>query len=125
MPRPMPYAVVCLKKALARAASIDVRVAGRRAQRPAQVGAVHHRTHAHGVSPAASPTRAAPAEIGIPCVAGYPEDHIVRLWPRPAPRCTLFPYTTLFRSDCVTIDVLPRTPGNNVYVGFMVWSNFT
>src|SRR4051812_45292399 len=43
----------------------------------------------------------------------------------------LFPYTTLFRSgyytvkDCVTIDVLPRTPGNNVYVGFMVWSNFT
>src|SRR5215467_6139332 len=25
----------------------------------------------------------------------------------------------------VTIDVLPRTPGNNVYVGFMVWSNFT
>src|SRR5438128_2377261 len=28
-------------------------------------------------------------------------------------------------NDCVTIDVLPRTPGNNVYVGFMVWSNFT
>src|SRR5699024_6659776 len=27
--------------------------------------------------------------------------------------------------DCVTIDVLPRTPGNIVYVGFMVWSNFT
>src|SRR4051794_23892794 len=27
--------------------------------------------------------------------------------------------------DCVSIDVLPRTPGNNVYVGFMVWSNFT
>src|SRR5690242_11856266 len=27
--------------------------------------------------------------------------------------------------DCVTIDVLPRTPRNNVYVGFMVWSNFT
>jgi len=27
--------------------------------------------------------------------------------------------------DCVTIDVLPRKPGNNVYVGFMVWSNFT
>src|SRR5260370_670576 len=27
--------------------------------------------------------------------------------------------------DCVTIDVLPRTRGNNVYVGFMVWSNFT
>src|SRR5699024_4293568 len=26
--------------------------------------------------------------------------------------------------DCVTIDVLPRTPGNNVYVCFMVWSNF-
>src|SRR5262245_24207449 len=26
--------------------------------------------------------------------------------------------------DCVTIDVLPRTTGNNVYVGFMVWSNF-
>src|SRR5262249_62343940 len=23
------------------------------------------------------------------------------------------------------LDVLPRTPGNNVYVGFMVWSNFT
>src|SRR5205807_1127563 len=27
--------------------------------------------------------------------------------------------------DCVTIDVLPRTPGINVYVGFMVCSNFT
>src|SRR5438270_12049956 len=27
--------------------------------------------------------------------------------------------------DCVTIDVLSRTPGNKVYVGFMVWSNFT
>src|SRR5699024_3382134 len=27
--------------------------------------------------------------------------------------------------DCVTIDVLPRTPGNNVYVGFLVWVNFT
>src|SRR4051794_24811465 len=27
--------------------------------------------------------------------------------------------------DCVTIDVLPRTPGHNVYVGFMGWSNFT
>src|SRR2546423_1550510 len=27
--------------------------------------------------------------------------------------------------DCVTIAVLPRTPGNNVYVGFMVGSNFT
>src|SRR5208337_1488521 len=27
--------------------------------------------------------------------------------------------------DCVTIDVLPRTPCNNVYVFFMVWSNFT
>src|SRR5205814_1594395 len=25
----------------------------------------------------------------------------------------------------VTIDVLPVPPGNNVYVGFMVWSNFT
>src|SRR5690606_41216565 len=64
---------------------------------------------------------------------------------RRPPISTLFPYTTLFRStaydvypldgrhdggyytvkDCVTIDVLPRTPGNNVYVGFMVWSNFT
>src|SRR5439155_24024793 len=51
---------------------------------------------------------------------------------RTPPLSTLFPYTTLFRSggyytvkDCVTIDVLPRTPGNNVYVGFMVWSNFT
>src|SRR5260370_1350480 len=51
---------------------------------------------------------------------------------RRPPRSTLFPYTTLFRSaydvypldgrhdggyytvkDCVTIDVLPRTPGNN------------
>src|SRR5580700_5033698 len=32
-------------------------------------------------------------------------------------------YSTV--KDCVTIDVLPRTPGNNVYVGFMVWSNFT
>src|SRR5256884_578425 len=27
--------------------------------------------------------------------------------------------------DCVTIDVIPRTPGNNVYIGFMVWSNFS
>src|SRR5260364_456169 len=27
--------------------------------------------------------------------------------------------------DCVTIDVLPRTPGNNDYVGFMVCTNFT
>src|SRR5690554_2579842 len=27
--------------------------------------------------------------------------------------------------DCVTIEVLPPTPGNNVYVGCMVWSNFT
>src|SRR2546430_5053797 len=27
--------------------------------------------------------------------------------------------------DCVTIDVLPRTPSHHVYVGFMVWSNFT
>src|SRR5437763_16194628 len=27
--------------------------------------------------------------------------------------------------DCVTIDVLPRTPGNIVYVGCMVWSTFT
>src|SRR5690554_3716382 len=25
----------------------------------------------------------------------------------------------------VTIDVLPRSPRNNVYVGFMVWSIFT
>src|SRR5437773_912659 len=28
-------------------------------------------------------------------------------------------------NDCVIIDVLPRTAGNNVYVGFMVLSNFT
>src|SRR5207244_12474512 len=27
--------------------------------------------------------------------------------------------------ECVTIDVLPGTPGNNVFVGFMVWSIFT
>src|SRR5947208_1123932 len=27
--------------------------------------------------------------------------------------------------DCVTIDVLPLARGNNVYVGFMVCSNFT
>ena len=27
--------------------------------------------------------------------------------------------------DCVTIEVLPRTPVNYVYVGFMFWSNFT
>src|SRR5581483_5098838 len=27
-------------------------------------------------------------------------------------------------TDCVTIDVLPATPSNNVYVGFIVWSNF-
>src|SRR5438132_7290854 len=39
------------------------------------------------------------------------------------------PAEPLFRSNHETniniIDVLPRTPGNNVYVGFMVWSNFT
>src|SRR5437762_444545 len=28
-------------------------------------------------------------------------------------------------TDCVTIHVLPSTPGNTAYVGFMVWSNFT
>src|SRR6266566_66768 len=33
-----------------------------------------------------------------------------------------FYYTVKY---CVSIYVLPRTPGNNVYVGFMVWSNFT
>src|SRR5260370_42598771 len=27
--------------------------------------------------------------------------------------------------DCETIDVLPRTPGTNVDVGLMVWSNST
>src|SRR5207247_241990 len=27
-------------------------------------------------------------------------------------------------NDCVTIDVFNRTSGYNVYVGFMVWSNF-
>src|SRR2546430_13768797 len=27
--------------------------------------------------------------------------------------------------DCGSIVVLPRMPGNNVYVGFMVWSNVT
>src|SRR5260370_33141246 len=27
--------------------------------------------------------------------------------------------------DCVTIDFLPRTPSNNVSVGFMFWSTFT
>src|SRR5690625_1249247 len=26
---------------------------------------------------------------------------------------------------CVTVGGLARSPGNNVYVGFMVWSNFT
>src|SRR5438552_1440283 len=26
---------------------------------------------------------------------------------------------------CVTIDVIPRTRGHNVYIGFIVWSNFT
>src|SRR5947199_6693295 len=75
---------------------------------------------------------------------------------RAPPSCTLFPYTTLFRSnnliqrnqsaafssgkvrpnhetniniiarrtgkDVNSHTVLPRTPGNNVYVGFMVWS---
>src|SRR5205085_12186382 len=104
-----------------------------------------------------------------------PQGIIFFLMIRRPPRSTLFPYTTLFRSqvvsvgadiafdadpkffaclvrfesssvpttlptaydvypldgrhdggyytvkDCVTIDVLPRTPGNNVYVGFMVW----
>src|SRR5260370_38139757 len=28
-------------------------------------------------------------------------------------------------TDCLPIAVLPLTPANNVYVGFMVWSNFT
>src|SRR5258708_39209223 len=32
---------------------------------------------------------------------------------------------TLSLHDALPIYVLPRTPGNNVYVGFMVWSNFT
>src|SRR2546423_7132396 len=67
---------------------------------------------------------------------------------RRPPRSTLFPYTTLFRSsaafssgkvrpnhetniniiarrtgkDVNSHTVLPRTPGNNVYVGFMVRS---
>src|SRR5260370_33766340 len=27
--------------------------------------------------------------------------------------------------DCVPIDDLPRTPRNNVYVAYMVWSSFT
>src|SRR5204862_6852972 len=27
--------------------------------------------------------------------------------------------------DCVTIDALPRTPGSNVDVGVMLWSDFT
>src|SRR5258708_28158346 len=27
--------------------------------------------------------------------------------------------------DWVPIDVLPRTPGTTVYVGFLAWSNFT
>src|SRR5207247_8883524 len=27
--------------------------------------------------------------------------------------------------DCVTFDVLPRTPCNNVYFGFLVWCIFT
>src|SRR5690625_4798880 len=28
-------------------------------------------------------------------------------------------------NDCVTIDVRPRSPGNNDYLCFLVWSNFT
>src|SRR2546430_738029 len=35
----------------------------------------------------------------------------------------VFVYYTV--KACVSIVALPRTPGNNVYVGFMVWSNFT
>src|SRR5699024_3677579 len=27
--------------------------------------------------------------------------------------------------DCVSIDVFSRTPGNDVFVGFLVWSNFS
>src|SRR5258705_12626460 len=27
--------------------------------------------------------------------------------------------------ECVTIEVLPRTPCSNVYIGIMLWSNFT
>src|SRR3546814_7207888 len=95
---------------------------------------------------------------------------MIRRPPRSTRTDTLFPYTTLFRSDVlppvggdsvpsicsgtkarcrseehtselqslmrisyavfclikknVTIDVLPRTPYNNVYVGFMLWSQF-
>src|SRR5438876_6785433 len=48
--------------------------------------------------------------------------------PSPTPQFTtlsLHDALPISVKDCVTIDVLPRTPGNNVYVGFMVWSNFT
>src|SRR5947208_6660133 len=68
---------------------------------------------------------------------------------RRPPRSTLFPYTTLFRSNNLfnnliqrnqsaafssgkvrpnhetNINIIARRTGNNVYVGFMVWSNFT
>src|SRR5438093_5036276 len=70
---------------------------------------------------------------------------------RRQPRSTLFPYTTLFRSETnnlfnnliqrnqsaafssgkvrpnheTNINIIARRTGNNVYVGFMVWSNFT
>src|SRR5476651_2590876 len=41
----------------------------------------------------------------------------------PLDGCHVGGYYTV--KDCVTIDCIPRTPGNNVYVGIMVWSNFT
>src|SRR2546428_8179281 len=54
---------------------------------------------------------------------------------RRPPRSTLFPYTTLFRSNQsaafssgkvrpnheTNINIIARRMGNNVYVGFMVW----
>src|SRR5436309_2269987 len=57
-------------------------------------------------------------------------ENIINGVERPVKAAELFAFTLRVRGyytvkDCVTIDVLPRTPGNNVYVGFMVWSNFT
>src|SRR5438034_7335776 len=58
--------------------------------------------------------------VTSPPLSPHPRScHHRRAYLPPAAPSTLCPYTTLFRS------VLPRTPGNNVYVGFMVWSNFT
>src|SRR5260370_226597 len=63
----------------------------------------------------------------FPCLVRFESSSV----PTPVPSAYTV-YSLDGRHDCgyyavkefVTIDVLPRSPGNNVYVGFMVWSIF-